>query len=418
MRLKIFSSKEEDNKKCYLCESTLKEYILSLPEDYKEFDIQRGIVSNIYLDNLPNTVLLGHHMPPITLSTNEFESSGNNEVNIQNILDFKVLDGLQRTHRLKVLWDTIEFLGRVLSERELSNLDAYQITKMYSESLNEIGSDSKTFEYLLKQYREKFNFDIDSMKAQFENVQWFEIWTNLDPDDEIQKILVLNAGHKQMTTQHQIELLFLNQLKLLKEVILDEGYEFEVVRERTMSSATYSKKRKKGEYYFPHFISSTLSFIEGKPTTSNINLVKKIQYDEGTFIRLNIVINYEFIKNLTKFLVQFDDYLFNNYGELGVKWIAKDTVMTGVFAVLGTLFEMNNEQDYSSFFNRIITSFENSDIDLLNIENFNTKRNSMNISNVNIGSYTKNAVYKGIFELIDSGFVRAVNWDFYFGRGL
>lgn len=416
MKIKIFSSKKEDNNRiCYLCESTLKDYIQSIPLDYKEFDIQRGIVSNIYLDNLPNTILSGQHMPPITLSTEaviDFKTQYSGDYTIE---DFKVLDGLQRTHRLKILWDTIEFLENVLKIQDVSNLDIYQITRQFSDELENIGSDSKVFYQLLIQLKDNFNNNIDQMKSKFESIQWFEIWTNLEPDDEIQKILILNAGHKQMTTQHQIELLFLNQLKILENIILEEGYEFKLIRERDMSSTIYGKKRENGMYYFPHFISATLSFVESKPVTSNINLVKKIQYDESTFDKLNEIINYEFIKDLTTFLVKFDDYL-TKYGDEGIKWIAKDTVMTGIFGAIGNSV-CEFEKSPKEIFNMIISSLNQNSTELLNIKSFNKFRNSINIGNVNIGNFTKNAVYFGFKDLIDNGFSEEIDWKLYFEGG-
>lgn len=417
MKIKIFSSKKEaNNRTCYLCESTLKDYIQSVPHDYKEFDIQRGIVSNIYLDNLPNTILSGQHMPPITLSTESVIDFTSPHLTDYSIEDFRVLDGLQRTHRLKILWDSIEFLGNVLKVQDISNLDLYQITKQYSDELENIGSDSKTFYYLLSQLKENFNNNIDLMKSKFDNVQWFEIWTNLEPDDEIQKILILNAGHKQMTTQHQIELLFLNQLRILEKIILDEGYEFKLIRERDMSSTLYGKKRAKGMYYFPHFISATLSFIEKKPVTSNINLVKKIQYNESTFDELNEIISYEFIKDLTRFLVKFDSILTTKYDDDGVKWIAKDTVMTGIFGAIGE-FAYNTKGRPKEVFEFIIESLEHSSFELLNLASFNYYRNSINIGNVNIGNFTKNAVYNGFKNLIYSGFSEEIDWKVYFEGG-
>jgi len=67
MDLHILSKKLEDGHACYLCEATLEEYISELPEDYYRYDIQRGIESNVYLDNLIDTVLKNRHIPPIVL---------------------------------------------------------------------------------------------------------------------------------------------------------------------------------------------------------------------------------------------------------------------------------------------------------------------------------------------------------------
>jgi hypothetical protein len=63
MKVHILDKKEErdpNNKesysKCYLCKVSLLEYVESIPEDYMGFEVQRGIVSNKYLDDLADTI--------------------------------------------------------------------------------------------------------------------------------------------------------------------------------------------------------------------------------------------------------------------------------------------------------------------------------------------------------------------------
>ncbi|MBT2684660.1 hypothetical protein [Bacillus sp. ISL-37] len=419
MELKILSfKKESESKVCYLCESTIRDYLEALPEDYKNFNIQRGIVSNIYLDNLTNTILLGKHIPPITLVTDSdinFQFEKNEDYSIQS---FRVLDGLQRTYRLKVLWDSIKLMEDLLTEKkfDILNMDSYQITRQLNDELDKIGTDGKAFYDLVIYLKESGGGNITYLKEKFNINQWFEIWVGLSPDDEIDKMLVLNAGHKQMTTQHQLELLFLNLLKLLEKIKFFAQYEFVLIREKEMNSTTYGKKREKGMYYFPHLISLTLSFLEARPVTSNVNLVRKIQYNENSYLDYKEIISYEFMQSLLKFLIEMDTYLYKVYGDSGIKWISKDTVLTGIFAAIGN--HNNSElKETDLLFERIMHMLNESEQDLLNIEEFNKYRNSMNIGNVNIGNFTKKAVFQGVMELLNNNFSAPINWKIQFEGG-
>lgn len=49
----LYKCEAEQNIKCYVCKANLKDYIASLKPDFYEFEVQRGIVRNSYLDTLP-----------------------------------------------------------------------------------------------------------------------------------------------------------------------------------------------------------------------------------------------------------------------------------------------------------------------------------------------------------------------------
>ena len=68
MRMEVYTEKSTDeNGICYFCGCTLKEYMSHLPSSYRENDIQRGIVKNVYLDRLINTIINKDNIPIITL---------------------------------------------------------------------------------------------------------------------------------------------------------------------------------------------------------------------------------------------------------------------------------------------------------------------------------------------------------------
>lgn len=122
--IKIFSQTSEQNSsdkelQCYLVGMKLNDYLNNLPSDYQNYDIQRGIVRNNYLDNIGIDIIKGNHLPIITLTTDKLI---NKEQNL--IEDFKILDGLQRTFRIHQLY---LFLQKI-SEKEIKN-EIFDIVK-------------------------------------------------------------------------------------------------------------------------------------------------------------------------------------------------------------------------------------------------------------------------------------------------
>eukprot|EP01047_Picozoa_sp_COSAG01_P028049 COSAG01_NODE_1872_length_9006_cov_523.219153_2_plen_83_part_00 len=67
MKAKILDHREGNGATCYLCSISLEDYIDGLPPTFQNFEIQRQIVNNVYLDRLIETVLEKRHIPPIVL---------------------------------------------------------------------------------------------------------------------------------------------------------------------------------------------------------------------------------------------------------------------------------------------------------------------------------------------------------------
>ena len=266
--IKIFSQTSEQNSsdkelQCYLVGMKLNDYLNNLPSDYQNYDIQRGIVRNNYLDNIGIDIIKGNHLPIITLTTDKLI---NKEQNL--IEDFKILDGLQRTFRIHQLY---LFLQKI-SEKEIKN-EIFDIVK----------KDDK-FEFRRK-YRtewklsDKFSYTVlearnivgtftehrkelvpDKLLDIFDREQWFEVWERLSIEDEIRKMILLNAGHKPMNNYHQLELLFLNQLSFIKEKFPN----IEIIRGKDMSTLAYAKSRKKNQFYFAHIIETIVNSVDSR----------------------------------------------------------------------------------------------------------------------------------------------------------
>ena len=78
MNITILKEKKLQNgKKWYLAVCNLLEYIESLKDEFFNYDIQRRIVKNSYLDKLWTTISSGDPLPSITLTANVKGDIGN-----------------------------------------------------------------------------------------------------------------------------------------------------------------------------------------------------------------------------------------------------------------------------------------------------------------------------------------------------
>lgn len=392
MQFEVLDVKAEGGASCGLIKSSLSEYLSSLPEDYASYDVQRAIVSNSYLDKLVLTVLNRRHIPSITLVLDEGQNLG-----VGTIESFKILDGLQRTHRLKIINDTKNlFLQKIADESE--GLSEFQLKRKYRDELVSIGSSSYILIELKRMYDSQGRAALESCFS--ENYQWFEVWSNLGPREQVQKMLLLNAGHKPVNIRHQLELLFNNIFSMLAEV---KAGHVKVSREKEVSSSSHSKERRVGEFHFSHLISSLISYVEKKPISTNSNFIEKIQSDEDRYFELIDVFTYDFLERFVQALFEVDVAAEQNFGPEGVQWMGRDTSLTAVFAALGSCSD--NSDDFLRNCKLLAENFRKSDI-----SGYEISRKNMDLAKVNIGAVSKRVIFKAFVELISSNFSGPVNW--------
>lgn len=407
MKLKIYTAKKNDNSTCYFCGCSLMEYVEMIPTQYMEYEVQRGIVPNVYLDKIIDTILNNENIPTITLIAENISNETDKEMDLQ---EFKILDGLQRTYRIKSIWECVKLFNAIDDKNSIVNLSRLQLSKKYKEELKKVNSDVKIFESIVKEY--KHNNNTDRFTKYFNNnIQWFEVWRDLSPKQQIDKMLILNAGHKAMTVRHQLELLYLNVLPYLDNICDDEGVSH-IIREKEKTDTVYSKEREVGEYYFSHLISATLAFDECKPKTTNTDLIKKIQEENVNSEYKSIDLDYDLLESVLKFWIKLDKCLKNTYDDIGVKWLSRETVIVGIFAALGkyskSVFNKSEKIVFDEFINKIYNNKS------LNIEEYDKAKNSnINISKINIGNVTKKAVFNAIYDLMMDK-IKDIKWDAYF----
>ena len=393
----LLDKMRENGGTCYLVKIVLSDFVTSLPLGYQGYEIQREIVTNTYLDNLIETVLYQKHIPPIVLVIDDSKYS------IQNgnitITEFKILDGLQRTYRLKLIWDSIQFFNsQIILSNEILGLKRIQLSRRFGEELEKINSNSKILEAIIKYYNKQSMIEVTvEVQKCFENHQWFEIWSGLTPKEEVNKMLVLNAGHKPVKTQHQLELLFLNLIPIIKKAGLES---FELIREKDFNSTVFSKNRKFGQFHFSHLITSILSLNEGKPITANIDLIHKTQSADFEIEKVDAYFNYDFLFSYINLLLKLDNSIKRQFEDLGTKWIGREVSLVGMFAALG---KYGIEKSIAP-----LTMLEKLDESIvknpsvLNLVEFEGIRNSLDLGKINIGTVNKNAVYNGIYFLLQN----------------
>lgn len=399
MKVTVLSSKKEGKAICLLCETTLKEYVLSLDEKYKKYDVQRGIVKNIYLDKLSDTIFEKGHIPPIVLISPSVKDQLEKDKNIE-IKSFNILDGLQRTFRIKRIWDSGGFIFRNEIDRSFSRS---MLIKKFNQEMTSLDIDPSEIIGLAKKIQD-CGIDQKIFESFFsENKIWIEIWGNLKRNQQINKMLTLNAGHKPMQKRHQLELLFLN----LEQTLIDEGLgqssKFQVVREKDVSVTMFQKNKVPFQFHLSILIASVISYVHGKVIIPGVSLVKDIQ-DQGTSIiegddELNIdeLFNEQFYEPFISLLLELDKK--NQDDENVLRWSARETVLPGIFAALGKV-RIDQEASIEKSLNLFASIVKRSGKNFFNIKEFEEVRAKIPVQKVNVGRHLRELVFQGVLDVI------------------
>ncbi|GAB2851661.1 hypothetical protein GCM10027277_19940 [Pseudoduganella ginsengisoli] len=404
MKLTILDEKNEADAICYLCKIDLISYVNSIPTTYREFDVQRGIVSNKYLDHLAETINKKRHIPSIVLVTDEVSITKSTSNRFLKIDDYRILDGLQRTHRLKIIWDIVGFLVNAIDKSVALN-NPSKFTRSNSANIKSLGGDVK----LVRNLIELGCAELETQEEFFdENTLWIEVWTNLGRSEQVEKMLLLNAGHKSVNIKHQLELLFLNMLFRLEDIAPD-GVSF--IREKEQSAIQYSKSRNVGEYHFAHVISALIALSAGKIVNTNSDLVSDMQSNQNDYIDLIEGFNLRLIKTFVEFLFSLDKSLNSVYGDVGVKWLGREVVLIGMFGAIGDFSEEQPEA-LVKVFSRLELQLH-SLVKSLQLASFEQERNKVELNKVNVGNVNKRAVFKAVHDLLRG--IKFQGWKTYFG---
>lgn len=404
MQLKILDSVVEGDEHrrggatCYLCKASLMAYIQSLPIGFRDFYIQRDIVNNAFLDKLLDSIVQRAHIPNIVLVANNDISPSGSIIDIGS--DYSILDGLQRTHRLKEILDVYNYIVEFIHDDQ--SLSAASISRRYSKDLIKNKYSNKTFQKVLNLHREKVNIS----KLFEENIIWLEVWSNLSENQKIQKMLILNAGHKAVNIKHQIELLFWANFALFERE-LGTG---NVVREKDKTSITYSKTRRAGEFHFSHLVSAFVSLKEGRAINTNADFSANLTFNDGEEGDVDLTnVSEDHLKAYTGVLRQLDASLTD---DVGIRWLGREVVLVGLFAALGAYSRESNDSivDVLNGFSSSIPVFTR----ILNLENYEWEKDKLEHSKINVGNVNRRAVYMAVLAFLRDKKDDPISWDKHF----
>lgn len=403
LKLKILSNKVESSDSgkstCYLTEASLEDYVLSVPKFYKDYEVQRGIVANVYLDKLAQTILEKKVIPPIVLIGNKNTQIHNNEL---IIVDYKILDGLQRTFRIKSVYSALNFY---IAETEMGiafdDLSKLKLSKTYKKQLKVLDTDVNVLWTIVKTVNEN-DFDLNYLKDVFKtSIQWFEVWTELNKKDQINKMLVLNAGHKAMNIKHQLELIFLN--------VIPSDYLKNFERAKDINSSFFYKNKEVGALHLSHFISALLSFDKQTPLTVDTKFVQSLQDDLETelesiktyFQESNLTLFIDFMRRLDELFDNCYPATANNNSDGGLAWLGRETVLIGLFAAFGKYYHKECKKlDLKECLSTIGNKIEKN-IEIFKIDEFNSaKKTSIDVTKVNIGGVFKKTSFFAMSEFL------------------
>jgi len=399
MKYSILDYKDEGQSKCFLVRSTLKEYLDSLPADYDQYSIQRSIVSNVYLDRMIQTVLSKGHIPSITLVTTDQNIGFHDYTNSE----FKILDGLQRTYRLKMISDTKDlFLNKVLGHAE--GLTDFQIKRKFKDDLVSIGSAGNILISIKDYYERNGRENLEQCFS--ENFQWFEVWLGLTPEQEVRKMLLLNAGHKPVNIKHQLELLFLNLLPVMAEI---KSHKIRIKREKEVSATSFSKVRKVGDYQFSQLIAALVSYVNRAPVTTNTLFVESMQNDQGKLEVFVEMFSYRFLEDFIRALYILDVAASDAFGTDGVQWMGREVSLAAMFAAIGA--SADSPDELLNIAGELVQHFE-----LVDLVGYEQARNSVDLAKVNVGNINRISIFNGLESLISSNYSHKIDWALVFAR--
>jgi len=408
MHIEILDTKQVNGNTWALCKGNLLHYLQGLKTDFFEFSVQRKIVNNVYLDGIYRSVEKGEPFPPVTLTYSGSippETRGAFEIDECQI---EILDGLQRTYRLWVILFIAKVIEKSGAKDLLSLAEAIKntddgevilqnkfITPKFIKSLL-VEKDGKLYiEYLVECYSK---FEV-----------YFTIWTGLDDQEVIRRMLILNAGQKSVSSTHQFELLFLH---FFEDGKLHYKQEVTLVREKDVRfRAVQQGKRELGEYLMSSVVVALQSFINGKQL--RIATANKINLDDNKLLNDEALADYFNPDTLSDFINQLYDFgeMLSKKDSKYIKWYGKDTVLSGIFGAMGAFMidnGMKPQVETIGDLSLVLSGFD----DPFNLKDYyNAYENKLASTKVNVGNAVRKAIFNYTKDMLTLG---SSNWYKYF----
>ena len=375
---------------------SLLEYIKSLTEENFRYEIQRGIVSNPFLDTILDAVVENKPLAPVSLVSKDFED-GDKTLSINQ---FNILDGLQRTFRFWIYYQ----LAKLAKEK---NSNDYRLVTKEFKTI----CDDYSLAVSPRQVRGLFKHDnainVWNLNELYSNFDlYLYIWTDLSVDQEIKQMLILNAGQKQMSLNHQFELIY---MRLFEENIFDEG-KIKILRSKDGKITN----RNIGEYSMSTVIIGVQSLVNMKPMRLSRDMLYKDDFQNDMLLSsMDGVFTIGFVR---KFLDMFNilDKKISVNQEYS-NWFAKDTTISGMMAGIGQHIQALNHD--SSYVLATLSQSAESIVgaEAFRLDEYNKVYSELSGAKVNIGKVLRRAVMIYTQNVLDG---TAMSWKEAFNQAI
>lgn len=375
---------------------SLLEYIKSLTEENFRYEIQRGIVSNPFLDTILDAVVENKPLAPVSLVSKDFED-GDKTLSINQ---FNILDGLQRTFRFWIYYQ----LAKLAKEK---NSNDYRLVTKEFKTI----CDDYSLAVSPRQVRGLFKHDnainVWNLNELYSNFDlYLYIWTDLSVDQEIKQMLILNAGQKQMSLNHQFELIY---MRLFEENTFDEG-KIKILRSKDGKITN----RNIGEYSMSTVIIGVQSLVNMKPMRLSRDMLYKDDFQNDMLLSsMDGVFTIGFVR---KFLDMFNilDRKISVNQEYS-NWFAKDTTISGMMAGIGQHIQALNH-DSSYVLANLSQSVESIvGAEAFRLDEYNKVYSELSGAKVNIGKVLRRAVMIYTQNVLDG---TAMSWKEAFNQAI
>jgi len=379
---------------------SLWSYLLGLSPDDFDYDIQRGIVINPYLDSILTTIVEKSTLPPFSLVASEIVI---NDVEAE-MNGFSILDGLQRTYRL---W-LYKKIAEMALERQTNN---YQNVTSRLKELFPNFSKIISPRQIRSLFNQESSINVWNLRQIFENCFiYLYIWRNLTEQQAVKKMLLLNAGQKRMPIAHQYELMYLH-------VFRDFQYEIDGVQlyrsKDERANEVKRGNREVGEYVIPSIIIGLQSFIAGTPMRLSGDMLYSATSQEKEFITessTDLFFNRDFILRFVTSFNHLDRRACRQNDEIKA-WMSKDGTIAGLMGGIGAVVRETYPDDYSfaehgceRFEDLIAAIPENNPF---NLEQYEQEYGRLQSARINIGMILRKAITHYTKNLVTG---KKANW--------
>lgn len=391
----------------FLGRISLWDYLDSLNFDSFEYDIQRGIVRNQYLDTILSSIEKDQVLLPFSIVTRQSKIEDGYAI----FQTFDILDGLQRTFRL---WMYKKIADYAVSE----GIDDFKSALLGVRKEIEVDPQLISISQVQNLFKKKSPINIWNLKDLYSSYNiYLYLWKGLSEPEVIKKMLILNAGQKRVSLAHQYELMYLRFFKSIGNDI-EDNIKFLRFKSRDFKKVSRGD-RNPGTYLMPTAIIALQSFISGKPVRLESNMVNVEEIDDEFIKESNLSLFFAepFIKDFFRTLYTLDCHLCGDDMKKN-KWFVKDTTISGILGGIGNIIREKYPED-SAFADNSIALFEmyatvlSNMANPFNIDSFYENYGKLSSVKVNIGSLVRKIIRDYTIELINNS---NASWDYCFAK--